>query len=340
MATARPRAEMARYAVLGATSWGVTLAWLLEQAGHQVVLVTRTAGEASRVEAIRGLERLPEVRLGSPVSATAAPWSGGSLAGAIAAVPAQSLAETLFAARLPRETPILSAAKGIELQSARRMSEVIAAAGWDPGRIAALSGPNLAHEVARSLPAAAVVASSASASAELWQRALAGASFRVYTSDDVVGVELAGAMKNVVAIAAGAAWGLGFGANTVASIMTRGLAEITRLGVGSGASPLTFQGLAGVGDLAATCFSPLSRNRRFGELLARGESPAAARAAIGEAVEGAATAEVALALASRVGVELPIATEVAAVVRGQATIDKAMRALLSRPLKGEAASGG
>lgn len=330
---------MARYLVLGATSWGVTLAGLLERSGHDVVVLTRSGAEAAALDSLRGLERLPELHLGSRVTAVSEPWSGPPLDGIVAAVPAQSLRSTLEGSGLPRDVPVLSAAKGIELDTASRMSEVLTAFGWPAEHVAVLSGPNLAHEVARGLPAAAVAASIAPATAGLWQRALSGAAFRVYTSDDVVGVELGGALKNVIAIAAGAAWGLGFGANTVATIMTRGLAEITRLGVACGASPLTFQGLAGVGDLAATCFSPLSRNRRFGEILAGGASPAEARATIGETVEGAATAEVALALAARVGVELPIAAEVAAVVRGEATIARAMRDLLSRPLKGEAASG-
>lgn len=330
---------MARYLVLGATSWGVTLAGLLERSGHDVVVLTRSGAEAAALDSLRGLERLPELHLGSRVTAVSAPWSGPPLDGIVAAVPAQSLRSTLEGSGLPRDVPIVSAAKGIELDTASRMSEVLTALGWSAEHVAVLSGPNLAHEVARGLPAAAVAASIAPTTAGLWQRALSGAAFRVYTSDDVVGVELGGALKNVIAIAAGAAWGLGFGANTVATIMTRGLAEMTRLGVACGASPLTFQGLAGVGDLAATCFSPLSRNRRFGEILAGGASPAEARATIGETVEGAATAEVALALAARVGVELPIAAEVAAVVRGEATIARAMRDLLSRPLKGEAASG-
>ncbi len=330
---------MARYGVLGATSWGVTLAGLLERSGNDVVLLARTASEAASVDARRGLDRLPELRLGPRVAVSAAPPHGLALDGVVVAAPAQHLRATVRAAGLPRGIPVLSAAKGIELETGLRMSQVLAAEGWTPEFIAAVSGPNLAHEVARGLPAAAVVGSASPETARLWQHALAGPAFRVYTSPDIAGVEFGGALKNVIAIAAGAAWGLQFGANTVASIMTRGLAEMTRLGVACGADPLTFQGLAGVGDLAATCFSPLSRNRRFGELLAQGKSVDDARRLIGETVEGAATAEVALSLAGRQEVDLPITAEVAHVVGGAKTIAAAMADLLSRPLRGEAAWG-
>lgn len=327
---------MATFAVLGATSWGVTLAALLERNGHTVRLLVRTRSEAEDVNALRGIARVPELRLGSLVEAhvMGAPFAAE---GIIIAVPSQRLRAAAEACTCPRDIPVLSAAKGLEHGSHLRMTQVLEACGWSASDCAALSGPNLAHEIARGLPAAAVVASSGPA-AELWQHALAGPMFRVYTSGDTVGIELAGALKNVTAIAAGAAWGLNFGANTVASIMTRGLAEMTRLGAALGADPLTFQGLAGVGDLAATCFSPLSRNRRFGELLAQGLAPQRAFESIGESVEGAATAAVALELARSVDVELPIAAEVAAVVSGERNVAEAMGRLLTRPLKGEATS--
>jgi glycerol-3-phosphate dehydrogenase (NAD(P)+) len=168
-----------------------------------------------------------------------------------------------------------------------------------------------------------------------WQQALSGGAFRVYSSNDVTGVELGGALKNIIAIAAGACAGLGFGANAIAALMTRGLAEMTRLGVALGARPLTFQGLAGVGDLSATCYSPLSRNRRLGEMLARGATPAAALKEIGEAVEGAATAPVALSLARQQGIEMPITEQVCAVLAGAADIQTAMAGLLARALTSE-----
>ncbi len=328
---------MATFGVLGATSWGLTLAALLERNRHQVVVFVRTAEEAERVDAARGIARLPEVRLGETARVVPA-GEAASLDGLIVAVPSQSVRATLAECATARDIPVLSAAKGLERGTNLRMTDVLAQCGWAPGLTAAISGPNLAHEIAKGLPAAAVVASASVDVSAFWQNALSGPMFRVYTSEDTVGVELAGALKNVVAIAAGAAWGLQFGANTVASIMTRGLAEITRLGVALGADPLTFQGLAGVGDLAATCFSPLSRNRRFGELLAAGMTPSEARTTVAESVEGSSTAAVALQLARTVGVDLPIAAQVAAVVAGERTVPEAMAQLFARPLKGEAES--
>lgn len=325
---------MASYAVIGATSWGVTLAWLLSRNEHDITLITRDRDEERAVTQRRGLARLPEVRLGAQVSVLHASAAAGSPDGVVVAVPAQSLRATLQATHLAH-VPVLSAAKGIEHGTGLLMSEVLRDLGWRAESIAVLSGPNLAHEIAKGLPAASVVASAGPGLAASWQRALSGGAFRAYTSGDVVGVELGGAFKNVIAIAAGAAWGLSFGANAVATIMTRGLAEMTRLGTAMGARPLTFQGLAGVGDLAATCFSPLSRNRRLGELLAQGKTPGEALAAIGEAVEGAATAPVALALARRYAIDLPIAEQVVAVLEGRRDVRAAMTELLSRPLKPE-----
>ena len=330
---------MARFAVLGATSWGLTLAWLLHRTGNSVTVITRSEAEAEAVRRQRGLARLPELLLPDAIAVVPAPAPAG-LDGVVIAVPARAVRETLDAAGGSRETPLLLAAKGVESQPgepSRLLSEMLCALGWPAERVAVVSGPNLAHEVVRGLPAAAVVAARPVSGAERWQKALSGGTFRVYSSDDVVGVELAAALKNVIAIAAGAAWGMEFGANAVSMILTRGLAEMTRLGVAMGASPATFQGLAGVGDLAATCFSPLSRNRRFGERLGRGETPDSAAAAIGETIEGARTAAIALEFGARYGVELPICATVAAVVGGQQTVMEAMAKLLARPLKPEAA---
>lgn len=326
---------MSRFAVAGATSWGLTLTSLLARNDHEVTVICRSAEEAAAVGSARGIARLPEVTLPASVVTAPSPCDG-PFEGAILAAPAQSLRRTLAASGLSPGTPLLSAAKGIEVETGLRMSQVIGDLGWPPQEVAAISGPNLAHEVARGLPAAAVVGSLSAETARMWQAALSAPTFRTYTSDDLTGVELGGAYKNVIAIAAGAGWGLEFGANAVSAIMTRGLAEMTRLGVALGANPLTFQGLAGVGDLATTCFSPLSRNRRFGELLARGRTVEAARGEIGEAIEGIATAAVALRLAGEHGVELPICAEVAAVVAGRKTVMEAMAGLLSRPLRPEA----
>lgn len=327
---------MARFAVAGATSWGLTLAWLLRGAGNEVSIITRTQAEADDVNARHGVARLAGLRLPDDVRAEPAPMFD-AFDGMVAAAPAQALRRTIQATGVSRDTPVLSAAKGIELASGLLMSEVLVELGWARERVSAISGPNLAHEIVRGLPAAAVIAAESLPGAERWQAAMSRPTFRTYTSDDLAGVQLAGAYKNVIAIAAGACWGLEFGANAVSTVMTRGLAEMTRLGLAMGAEQATFLGLAGVGDLATTCFSPLSRNRRFGELLAKGRSVADARTEIGETVEGAATAEVALELARRSGVELPIGAEVAGVVRGEKSVLEAMAGLLSRPLKPEAA---
>ncbi len=327
---------MARIGVLGATSWGMTLAWLLDQASAaggaaSVTVLCRTQAEVQRLRHERSLPRLPEVRLRDAIAVEVA-GAPGPLDGVVAAVPAQALRGSLAGLAVPRDIPILNAAKGIELVTGLRLSQVIEAAGWRPEDIAVVSGPNLAHEVARGLPAAAVVASTALSTAERWQHLLAGPTFRVYRSADVTGVELGGAAKNVIAIAAGAAIGLGFGANTVAALMTRGLAEMTRLAVALGAEPETLQGLAGLGDLAATCFSGLSRNHRLGELLAQGFTPAAALRTIGQAVEGAATAPALVKLANEAGVEAPISAEVEAVLAGRKSVGEAMASLLGRSL--------
>ncbi len=323
---------MGTFCVIGATSWGMTLASLLDRAGHTVIVFTRTPDEASNLRATRALERLPALRISDHVAFASAP-DIPACDGLIVAVPAQSVRGSIARLNSPA-VPVLSAAKGVETGSHFRMSQVIAAR-WPEVAIAALSGPNLSAEIASGQPAAAVIASAQDDIAAAWQEALSGPTFRCYRSHDIVGVELAGALKNVIAIAAGVAWGLGLGANAVAALMTRGLAEVTRLGVALGAAPETFRGLAGIGDLAATCFSPLSRNRRFGELLASGQSAADARAAIGEAVEGVATASAALDLAATAGVELPICGEVAAVLDGRTTVASAIAALMGREPRAE-----
>jgi glycerol-3-phosphate dehydrogenase (NAD(P)+) len=323
------------FAILGATSWGLGLGWVLAGNGHAVRVLVRTPVEASDVQTRRGIARMPELRLPDSVSIVtqdALPTAGEGL---VVALPVQRLAAGLSAVPGWCGAPLLIASKGIELSTGARPSEIAARAGWAVERIAVLSGPNLSREVVRGLPAASVVASHSESTAEWWQRAFSGHAFRVYRAWDVPGVELAGAMKNVIAIAAGVAWGLGFGANTVASLLTRGLAEMARVGTAMGADAGTYLGLAGVGDLAATCFSPLSRNRRFGELLAAGHTPATAAATIGETVEGRTTAPIVLELAARHGVEAPITAAVCSVLDGSADIPRAMASLLSRGLTSE-----
>lgn len=325
---------MPAFVVAGATSWGVTLAGFLARSDVDVTILARTPDEAATVDRDRGLARLPGFEL--PATVQTCPIEAAPAAdGIVVAAPAQSFRATAQHAALSRDVPVLTAAKGIEHGSLLRMSEVLADCGWPAERISALSGPNLAREIVAGLPAASTVASADESEAEMWQRALSTSRFRVYRSADLVGVELGGALKNVVAIAAGVGAGLGLGANALASLTTRGLAEITRLAVAEGASATTLLGLAGVGDLMATCYSPLSRNHRFGERLAAGDTPEQAMAAAGGVVEGAATAPVALALAARHGLDMPIAEQVNAVISGERSVTDALEALLSRDLRAE-----
>lgn len=326
---------MPSFVVAGATSWGVTLAHLLAQGGAEVTLLTRNPAEAATVDRERGLARLPGFELSPSVRVRPIDAAPADPDGIVVAAPAQALRATAEHPALSRDVPVLTAAKGIEHGTLLRMSEVLADCGWPAERISALSGPNFAREIVAGLPAASTVASARESGAEMWQRALSTSRFRVYRSADLVGVELGGALKNVVAIAAGVAAGLGLGANALAALTTRGLAEITRLAIAEGASPQTLLGLAGVGDLMATCYSPLSRNHSFGGRLAAGDTPAQALAAAGGVVEGAATAPVSLALAARHGLDLPIAEQVNAVIAGQASVPEAVEALLSRDLRAE-----
>lgn len=321
-----------RIAVAGATTWGLTLAWLLAREDREIVVLARSEAEADAIHARRGLTRFPELRLPDPIVVS---WPEALTAAdaVVVAVPAQTARQFVMRLSEWRHLPVLSGAKGIEHGTTKRVSEVLTELGWD--NVSVVSGPNLAREMVRGLPAAAVVASEHPEGAAFWQELLASPVYRTYSSNDVVGAEICGAYKNVVAIASGASAGLGFGANTVASIMTRGLAEMTRLGVSMGAQQASFIGLAGVGDLAATCFSPLSRNYRLGELLAQGHTTADALKRVGAVVEGAATAPVVVELGKRLGVEVPLAEQVTAVMEDRATVTEAMHALLSRSLKAE-----
>jgi glycerol-3-phosphate dehydrogenase (NAD(P)+) len=231
---------------------------------------------------------------------------------------------------------VLSVVKGLEPVTLYRPSEVIAeAAGIDPARIAALSGPNLAAEIAKGLPASAVVAADDIALATRIAERLGRREFRLYVNRDILGVELCGALKNVLAIAAGAADGLGFGDNGKAGLMTRGLAEMMRVGAAAGANPLTFAGLAGIGDVIATCGSTLSRNHRLGEELAKGRPWAEIEATLPGTAEGAYTVDAALTLADRLGVEMPIAREVHNALFEGKSVQRCLIDLLSRESKDE-----
>jgi glycerol-3-phosphate dehydrogenase (NAD(P)+) len=247
------------------------------------------------------------------------------------AVPAQSLRENLalWKPRFSSGVPIVSTLKGIEVSTQLRMTEVIhEVLGIGEDKLAILTGPNLAREVVLRQPAGAVAASTSQELADQTAKAFSAPYFRVYTSNDVIGCELAGAAKNVIALAVGMSIGMGFGENTQALVITRGLNEVTRLGIARGAMPLTFVGLAGVGDLLATCGSPLSRNRSFGEALGRTGSMAKARAEVLSTVEGVATARAVVDLAHLVGVEAPIMEAVQDVVSNTITPNQAITNLM------------
>ena len=301
-----------RVAVLGAGSWGTTFAKVLADSGTDVVLWARRAEVAKSISSSRvNPDYLPGVELPANLSATSD--AGKALDGAqavVLAVPSQTLRANLTGWRssLPQGATLVSLAKGVELGTLKRMSEVICeVAGVPESHVAVVSGPNLAREIAAGQPTATVIACTDHDRAVDLQRACSNGYFRPYTNTDVVGCELGGACKNVIALACGMAAGLGFGDNTMASIITRGLAETARLGAALGADPLTFAGLAGLGDLIATCVSPLSRNRSLGERLGRGESLAQAQeAAHGQVAEGVKSCSSIRALAQRLGVDMPI----------------------------------
>jgi glycerol-3-phosphate dehydrogenase (NAD(P)+) len=299
---------------------------------------THRADVAERMSRERVNERyLPGVRLPGSVSVVADP---SALAADhrfyIVAVPSEHVRATArsLASALPAGAPILSVVKGIEDGSRLRMSEVL---GEElPGRpVAALSGPNLAREIAAGKPAGSVIASADADLATELASTLSSERFRVYTNPDIIGVELCGALKNVVALAAGMVDGLGFGDSGKAAIITRGLAEMSRLGVAAGANPLTFAGLAGVGDLIATCMSPLSRNRRAGELIASGVAWPEAGEHLTGVAEGVATVAGALGLAAVHRIEMPIAEQVRAVVFDHRPPLEAVAELMARAPKGE-----
>jgi glycerol-3-phosphate dehydrogenase (NAD(P)+) len=271
-----------RFVVVGAGSWGQVFGGLLRDRGHDVFVATR-------------------------VTLDNAPYEEADVV--VIAVPSNAFGEVL--ARVRGDAPVLSLVKGLDPATGNRLSTLV------HGRpVAVLSGPNMADEVAARLPGAAVIAAEDEALALRLQDAVNSGTFRVYSSSDVVGVELCGAAKNVIALSAGAVDGLGLGDNAKSALITRGLVEMARLGEACGAESETFSGLAGMGDLIATCFHPLGRNRRAGELIARGATPDEARAQIGQVVEGLTTAPVLRDLSRRIGVELPITEGVCSVLDG------------------------
>jgi len=325
---------------MGAGSWGTTFAQVLCDAGTPAVLWARRADLAKVINATHeNPGYLPGIALPDALCATSDPaqaLDGADLV--VLAVPAQSLRANLtgWARMLPADALLVSLMKGIEVGSCDRMTEVIGqVAGASPDRIAVVSGPNLAREIARREYAATVVACTETAAAERLQRACHTRYFRPYTNPDVIGCELGGAVKNVIALAVGIAVGMGLGDNTRATLITRGLAETARLGAALGADQHTFAGLAGMGDLVATCNSPLSRNRTFGENLGRGMPINEVIASTRQTAEGVESSLSVLELARRHGVEMPITEVMVAVLHHGLEVGKVAALLTSRSAKPE-----
>jgi glycerol-3-phosphate dehydrogenase (NAD(P)+) len=304
-------------AVMGAGAWGSALAQVLADAGNSVTLWARRPEIADEINTpSRNRRYLGDAELPSQVMrANLTEWTG----------------------LIDNDATLVSLAKGVEVDSLMRMSQVVVqVTGADASRVAVLSGPNLASEIVERQPAATVIACSDSGRAVAVQRMLSAGYFRPYTNADVIGVEIGGACKNVIALACGMAAGVGLGENTAAAIITRGLAEIMRLGIALGAKPATLAGLAGVGDLVATCTSPYSRNRTFGERLGRGSTmESALKAADGHIAEGVTSCQSVLALASSYDVEMPLTDAVYRVCHQGLSVHDAMALLLGRRTKPE-----
>ena len=308
--------------VVGAGAWGTAFARVLAERGHEVTLAVRDPQQARAIaETGHNPRYLADVSLGRIAAAPLdeAPLGDSELV--VLAVPSRAYSDVVAA--LPDDGPVLSLTKGLDPATGNRLSTLL---GERP--VAVLSGPNFAEEIGHGLPAAAVIASEDVALAERLQQELNSLIFRVYVNEDLVGVELAAASKNVIALAAGGVDGLGLGDNAKSGIVTRGLAEMARLGTACGARGETFAGLAGMGDLIATCWSHHGRNRRAGELIAQGSSPEEAAAEIGT-VEGLTTALVLRDLARRVGVEMPITSAVCDILEGK-SLDDLIAGLMGR----------
>jgi glycerol-3-phosphate dehydrogenase (NAD(P)+) len=324
-----------RIAVVGGGSWGTAFASHLAGRGHDVDLLARDAARAAEIQATRENARyLPGVRIADglrvgPLADGIAPDAGL----VVLAVPSRGFAAVLRSVEIPAGADVLSLTKGLEPATGRRLSEVAADVLGDASRVAVLSGPNHAEEIARGTPAATVVASQPIALAARLQEVVSTSRLRVYANADVVGVELCGAAKNVIALAAGVSDGLGFGDNAKAALITRGLAEMTRLGASFSADPRTFAGLAGLGDLVATCCSQHSRNRRAGVLLAEGVPAAEIEGRIGMVAEGITTAPTLQRVARERGLELPITERVNALLEGESPIEAVSRLMAREPVK-------
>jgi glycerol-3-phosphate dehydrogenase (NAD(P)+) len=325
-----------RIAIVGAGAWGTALANALARAGRSVALLSRDQASADAIAAVRASPRLPGSRIEDRVLiATARAELVSSLDAILLAVPSQHLRDVTgrIAPMLKPDIPLIACAKGIERGTHNFMTEVIAQCA-PAARPAILSGPSFAEEVARGLPAAVTLAAPDEALAAALAHALGSSTFRPYHSTDVRGVEIGGAAKNVLAIGAGIVTGRGLGASAAAALTTRGFAELFRFGRALGARPETLTGLSGLGDLILTCSSAQSRNFSLGIALGKGQAPAQAGAATGLA-EGAFTAVALVEMANQAGIEMPIATAVAAILDGSLTVDEAIENLLTRPFRSE-----
>ena len=334
---------MRTVAVLGAGSWGTALAVHLGRVGHDVRLWARDRALVDEMAVRRAnAVYLPGVHFPDSVSVTHA--LADALRNAdlvVSAIPSHGCRGVIHgaAASLAAHAVIVSATKGLEAGTLLRMSEVIAQEAGATHPVVVLSGPSFASEVARQLPTAILAASQDAAAIELVQQEFRGPYFRLYGSDDVIGVEIGAAMKNIIAIAAGVVEGLGLGHNALAALITRGLAELTRLACAAGGHRETLAGLSGLGDLVLTCTSNLSRNRRVGLELARGRALPEILAGMKMVAEGVLTAGVALALGERYGVELPITTQMAEVLDGRTDVRTALDVLMLRRQRAEAETG-
>jgi glycerol-3-phosphate dehydrogenase (NAD(P)+) len=332
---------MQKAAIIGTTSWGITLAILLAKNGAEVRLWARTP-EESRLLKKKGSDRLPGIHIPKEINITSKMDEAlDDVSAVILAVPSASMRENIarVAKYLTKTTIIISASKGLEVDTNKRMSEVIAEE-INPQfheNICVLSGPQLAKEILNGHPAASVVAAQDKNTARKAQKLLTASDFCVFTNTDVIGVELGGALKNILALGAGIADGLGYGDNAKAAFMTRGLTEITALGMALGANPLTFSGLAGLGDVITTCASPLSRNHYVGVELTKGRPLAEILASMHQVAEGVNTTRAAYKLAQRLGMEMPITEKIYEVLYKNAKPARAARDIMGGNAKHELA---
>ena len=331
---------MSKFTVLGSGAWGTTLAQVLCDSGQDVLIWGRNSDSVNEINNKNANSKyLPGIELPKQLRATLDVQEAFDFGDAIVlAIPAQSLRENLsgWVNNFPSDKPVISTLKGIEAETQLRMTEVVTEIlGIPPARIGLITGPNLAGELSLRQPAGAVAASSNTEISEMMIQAFTTPYFRVYPSEDLVGCELAGAAKSVIALAVGMAIGLELGENTQAMIITRGLSEVARFGNAYGANPLTNLGLAGMGDLVASCGSGLSRNRTFGEALGRSGTMAQARIEVAKTVEGVASAAAIRELAHRVGVEVPIIEVVADVVRDRISPSEAITRLMTVSMAAE-----